>query len=470
MHRSEHPPSSIGEAALGFVEMTLKSTKSVGVLLLVAGLLAGAGLAYWLGSARQPPERVAQQEIVRAARVVAVPMIEVRPVAKGYGVARPGTAWQAVARVAGTIVYRHPELEDGSILAAGTRLLAIDPTDYEAAIAETKAQIAALEAEGDQLSADQTNLESLLRIERDRLALAERELERTRSLVERGATPAARLDEQESLTLNARKAVQELDNQVALLPSRRQRLEAEIAQAASRLERARRDLTYSTVSAPLDMRVSEVNVEQDQFVATGQQLLTADGIATAEVSAQIQFEAFRRIISSLPFAGDAVLPSNKIDLGAIDARVRLVAGGGAEWPGQIARIEGGLDPRIRTAQVVVRVDEPYRRAEPPDRPALVKNMHVEVELTGRPLPAMAVVPAAAVHEDHVYVLDDDNRLILRPVRIAFRQNGLALVREGLSGGERVVIDDLVPATAGMAIAPRAAPDVEEWLASAAGGA
>jgi hypothetical protein len=33
----------------------------------------------------------------------------------------------------------------------------------------------------------------------------------------------------------------------------------------------------------------------------------------------------------------------------------------------------------------------------------------------------------------------------------------------------VVIDDLVPATGGMAIAPRAAPDVEEWLASAAGG-
>jgi hypothetical protein len=79
-------------------------------------------------------------------------------------------------------------------------------------------------------------------------------------------------------------------------------------------------------------------------------------------------------------------------------------------------------------------------------------------------------PPERVAQQEIYVLDDDNRLILHPVRIAFRQNGLALVREGLSGGERVVIDDLVPATAGMAIAPRAAPDVEEWLASAAGGA
>jgi hypothetical protein len=56
------------------------------------------------------------------------------------------------------------------------------------------------------------------------------------------------------------------------------------------------------------------------------------------------------------------------------------------------------------------------------------------------------------------------------VRIAFRQNGLAIVREGLAGGERIVVDDLVPAIAGMAIEPRTAPDVEEWMASAADGA
>jgi multidrug efflux pump subunit AcrA (membrane-fusion protein) len=288
--------------------------------------------------------------------------------------------------------------------------------------------------------------------------------------MDQGAASAARLDEQESQTLNARKAVQELENQLALLPSRRNRLQAEVAQAVSRLDRAKYDLGYTTITAPLDMRVSEVNVELDQLVTAGQQLVAGDGIAVAEVPAQIQIEEFRRIVGSLPYAGDAVLFSDTIDLSAIEARVRLLAGGGGEWEGRVGRIEGGLDPQTRTVQAVVAVDEPYRSAEPPERPPLVKNMYVEVQLTGRPLPAMAVVPAAAVHEDKVYVLDGEDRLIIRPVRIAFRQNGLAIVREGLAGGERIVVDDLVPAIAGMAIEPRTAPDVEEWMASAADGA
>jgi multidrug efflux pump subunit AcrA (membrane-fusion protein) len=448
----------------------MRPEKILPVFLLAAGLAAGAGLAYWLSSMWQPPERVAEQEIVRAARVVEVPMVQVRPVAKGYGVAKPGSTWQAVSRVSGAVVYRHPDLEDGSIIAAGTRLLAIDPADYELAIAEAEAQIAVFDAERDQLGADQASLESLLAIEQDRLVLSGRELERIQRLVTQGAAPAARLDEQESQTLNARKAVQDLENQLSLLPSRRNRLHAETAQAVSRLERAKRDLTYTSIAAPLDMRVSEVNADLDEFVAVGQKLVSGDGIAIAEVPAQIQIEAFRRIIGTLPFAGDAVLLSDKIDLSAIGARVRLLAGGGGEWPGRISRVEGGLDPQTRTVQVVVAVDEPYRSARPPERPPLVKNMYVEVQLTGLPRPAMTVVPAAAVHEDHVYLLDDQNRLTIRAVRIAFRQNGLAIVEEGLAGGERVVIDDLVPAIAGMAIEPRSAPDVEEWMASAADGA
>jgi multidrug efflux pump subunit AcrA (membrane-fusion protein) len=448
----------------------MRPEKILPVFLLAAGLAAGAGLAYWLSSMWQPPERVAEQEIVRAARVVEVPMVQVRPVAKGYGVAKPGSTWQAVNRVSGTVVYRHPDLEDGSIIAAGTRLLAIDPADYELAIAEAEAQIAVFDAERDQLGADQASLESLLAIEQDRLVLSGRELERIQRLVTQGAAPAARLDEQESQTLNARKAVQDLENQLSLLPSRRNRLQAETAQAVSRLERAKRDLTYTSIAAPLDMRVSEVNADLDEFVAVGQKLVSGDDIAVAEVPAQIQIEVFRRIIGTLPLAGDAVLLSDKIDLSAIGARVRLLAGGGGEWQGRISRVEGGLDPQTRTVQVVVAVDEPYRSARPPERPPLVKNMYVEVQLTGLPLSAMAVVPAAAIHEGHVYVLDDQNRLTIRPVRIAFRQNGLTVVEQGLAGGERVVIDDLVPAISGMAIEPRAAPDVEEWMVSAGDGA
>jgi hypothetical protein len=83
---------------------------------------------------------------------------------------------------------------------------------------------------------------------------------------------------------------------------------------------------------------------------------------------------------------------------------------------------------------------------------------------------MAVVPASAVHENTIYVLDSDDRLELRPVEIGFRQNGLAMVAQGLEGGERIIVDDLVPAIAGMRVEPSPAPEILEWIVEAAGGA
>jgi multidrug resistance efflux pump len=117
---------------------------------------------------------------------------------------------------------------DGSIIAAGTRLLSIDPTDYELAIAEAEAQIAAFKAERDQLDADQDQSREPACIERTGWRSPSGTWSAYGHCRSRERPPAARLDEQESQTLNARKAVQELDNQLALLPSRRNRLEAEV--------------------------------------------------------------------------------------------------------------------------------------------------------------------------------------------------------------------------------------------------
>jgi multidrug efflux pump subunit AcrA (membrane-fusion protein) len=440
------------------------------VVVLLLALAAGGVLALWLAGGKQPPERLAAPEVIAIGRFVEAPVLRVRPTAKGFGVARPGATWQAVSRVSGTVIYRHPELESGTILAAGTRLVEIDPTDYELAIAEAEAQIAGLRAERDQLETDQANIERLLEIERDRLDLAERELDRVRTLVEREAAAASRLDEQETQTLAVRKIVQELENQLNVMPSRRKRLEAETDRNRSLLTRAKRDLGYTTITAPFDFRVADVSVEQDQFAAAGHVLLSADGIELAEVPAQMQLETFRRVVGSLPFGGEAELLSEKIDLTGIDATARLLTGGGATWPARVTRVEAGLDPQIRTAQVVIAVDEPYRSAVPPDRPPLVKNMYVEVELAGQPLAPMAVIPASAVHENTIYVLDSDDRLELRPVEIGFRQNGLAMVAQGLEGGERIIVDDLVPAIAGMRVEPSPAPEILAWIVEAAGGA
>jgi hypothetical protein len=76
-----------------------------------------------------------------------------------------------------------------------------------------------------------------------------------------------------------------------------------------------------------------------------------------------------------------------------------------------------------------------------------------VELRKKPKGKPVVVPASALHDGKVYVLDQDNRLEIRPVKSAFTQGGTTAIAKGLEAGETLVVSDLVPATAGMLLDP-----------------
>ena len=107
----------------------------------------------------------------------------------------------------------------------------------------------------------------------------------------------------------------------------------------------------------------------------------------------------------------------------------------------------------RTVPVVVTVENPYSGANPPARMPLVPNMQVEVTLTGAVLADAIVLPEAALHGESLYLVTQDNRLDLRSVVPAFRQDGLVVLREGASAGEQVVLDAIAPALPGMALVP-----------------
>jgi len=118
---------------------------------------------------------------------------------------------------------------------------------------------------------------------------------------------------------------------------------------------------------------------------------------------------------------------------------------------------------------VVRVAHPYRDARPPDRPPLQRDMYVRARLTAAsPSPRLAI-PASAVHQGEVWLVDDEQHLARREVGVAFTQGNLAIIGTGLAPGERVVVDDLPAAIAGMALAPRRDAALEARLAEQARG-
>ncbi len=422
-------------------------------LLALPPIALGIAAAVWMIASAPGPAQVDGRAPALPVRVMTVAVEDIRPTATAWGNLRAADSWVAVAEVQGEVIWRHPDLEPGRLIPEGTEVLRIDPADYELALAQSQADLAALAAETAQLTAEAANTGRILNLERARLALSEADLTRTRTLTQQGTVPQSRSDEAERATLLARRTVAELENTLALIPSREARIAAQVARSEAAIDRARRALDRTVLITPFALRVTEVSAERFQTIAPGQVVIRGDGIAATEVVAHLPIDSFRRLI------GDAIEDIALADMmrdgppTLIHVTLSPLSDPTQIWTAHVARIEGALDARARTVPVVVRVDDPYEGADPPRRLPLVPNMQVQLSFAGAPLTGVLAIPEAALHGDMVRILGPDDLLELRPVTAGFAQDGSVIITDGLAPGDRVVIDDIAPAIPGMALTP-----------------
>ncbi len=442
------------------------------IIPILTGLIVGAGLLALFVANRQSPMHDQTAAILPTLTVIEVQPVVFRLEARGNGLARPAETWLAIANVAGKVVEKHPDLDSGKLLPANTLLLVLDPSRYQLAIAAAQAELDSLAAEQALLDTEEENTRLLLDLERERLTLAERELSRIQSLAESNAISKSQQDEQLRTTLAQRQAVTTLNNQLGLIPSRRQRVGAQTDQTATRLAQAHRDLEDTRFFAPYDLRLAQVDVALHQNVTVGQRLFQADSIDAAEVETQVPIFTLRRLMAAVPQPTrlpDALDLGEFFDFSSIRAEVFLVGIDAAPWAGRVSRIASGLDPKTRTARVVVVVDQPYRNADPPLRPILQRDMYLRVLLSAESPEPLMVIPASAVHQGEVYLVDGHDLLERRAVTVGFTQNDLAVIRAGLEPGERVIVDDPGPALGGMKVVPRRDEELELQLRRRAAG-
>ena len=407
-------------------------------LLIVPPIVIGFLVLMFMAAGKQPPAKAERGEPTRTVRVIEVPLVELVAEAEGYGQVQPARVWTAVSQVSGRVTYIHPRLRDGEILAEDTELVRIDPTDYELALAQSRAELA-------ELNAQEQNAKASLDIEKRNLALAKKELERIQSLVKKGTASQSKADETERAMLAYRASVQNLQNTLALVPSQRSVLEARLALAES-------NLGHTVISAPFNMRVANLKVEADQYVPVGQSLFEGDAVDRVEIKAQVAMSSLRRLFIGRQNMQINIqsLSEEFADLIALDPLVRLDLGNHvAEWQAEFVRFSDTVDPETRTMGVVVAVDKPFEKVIPGYKPPLSKGMFVNVVMRGKQSMQRVLVPRTAVRSNAVYVADNDNRLRRRTVKILFSQGDISVVAEGLEPGERVVVSDLVPAVDGM---------------------
>jgi len=432
-------------------------------LLIIPALALGIVVFMLMSGGKQGAPREEQGEHATPVRFISTQAQEVVPVALGNGSVSPTRVWSAISQVQGRVVALPSQFRAGMVIQKDQVLLRIDDTDYQLALAQAKAAIQATEAQLKQLASQQNNFNISLKIEQEVFVSAEKEWQRLKQLAKQGTVSKSQLDAQERAYLAQKQQLQNIKNSLELLPSDRAVLKAQLAQQQALLEQAQLNLQRTTLKAPFNARLAEVNVELDQYIRVGEVLAVLDDMDQAEVEAQFPLEHFAQLVQ--PIDIKAMMAKGEMPgphMLNLKSRVQLNSNGGViSWDANFARTDAAIDPQTRTVGAVVTVDDPYANAMPPLRPPLVKGMYVSVLLEGPSHANQIAIPRQALHGDEVYVINADKRLQRRKVVLHLRQAGFVTVASGIAAGEQVVISDLIPAVDGMLLQP-----VEDQAATA----
>ncbi|KHT51574.1 efflux RND transporter periplasmic adaptor subunit [Vibrio sinaloensis] len=386
------------------------------------------------------------------ARIVETIPLELRasaPLAIGFGKVEPKVEWKAIAEVSGRVVYRNPMLQKGQVLQAGTEVIRIDPLDYELKLVQAQADLKSAQTSLAKLSQEEANLKQTLKIEKNRLAIANKELERKQNLRKKGLTSQSDVDQQTQSALSQRKIVLDIENQIGLMPDEKRVAQALVKVNGSKVEEAQRSLEKTIITLPYDLRIAEVDIEQDQVVNQQQTMIVAHGINTMEVEAQLSIHDMHTLASSLGEFERDTSGIPKPDTSFINARIELNSGNvTATWPATVSRISETVDPNQATAGVILEITQDYRALNPASAPPLVNGMFVRAYIEGQANPNW-VIPERALHGNKVYLLNDLNQLDIRPVEVLYRRDNQVIIDGDFEQGEKLILNDLLPAIEGM---------------------
>ena len=370
----------------------------------VVVLVAAGFAAKTLIDMREVPEAEAREVLVPRVRTLPAEESDYEVWVPSRGSVVPRTESRLVVEVAGRVVGISPDLVSGGFFEEGDVLLEIDPRDYELALAQAELDVARSER---RLAEEQADAD-----------VARREWE----TIGRGeATP---------LTLR--------EPQVA---------EAEAALAASRamLERAKRDLSRTQVTAPFSGRVRTKSVDVGQYVQPGVAVATLYATDVAEVRLPLPDGELQFL--QLPVSGRTGEEARP--------QVRLsatFAGERRRWEGTIVRTEGEIDPRTRMVMTVAQVVDPYGQDNPSSSVPLAIGMFVEADIRGVVLEDVIVLPRTALRDDgKLYVLDGDDRLRFVDVQVVRAERDSVVTRADIAPGTRVVVSPLEIVTDGMQV-------------------
>jgi RND family efflux transporter MFP subunit len=324
------------------------------------------------------------EEIKRAAPIVDIELItseSMNITIKSQGTVIPRTESQLYPEITGEVVYVSPKLDEGSSFNKGDVLLKIDSRDYELDIKTAEANL------------DDAN---------SALFVAQAESNFEREQWEQSNSGIA----------------SDLRLKIPQLKKAESRVEA----AQANLEKLKRNLQKTTISAPYDGLVRKKNVDRGTVIGPGYLIANIYAIDYVEVKLPIPDE-------DLAFL-DIPLDGTQIDI-ENQSKVTLVGSLGGKniiWEGNIVRMEAEFDSKSRMAILIARVSNPYKYEIP-----LRIGQFVEADITGKRYDNIYSIDREIIKNNNEVVVVNtlDSTLDFRAVNILRYIDDIALIDKGL---------------------------------------
>lgn len=438
---------------------------------ILPAIIAGSVVLAFLITKLQPAmEHQPDVGYITPVKVIDIKRYSIRPAIKGFGVVEPDILLESKAEVSGKIVFVHPQLRDGAIFPKDTVVIRIEEDDFQLSLQQAEADAAFSRAKLREIKVNLENTRVDLDLAKKKLNLAKKDLERTHSLLKKKMISQSSVDAKQTEVLKLEQEVQNLKSRLRTLPEQQASLESTLANTEAALESQRHNLGRTTIRVPFNARISELTVDENQYVSQGGLLFSAQTTDRVLINAQFPLDQFRILASSFSDSEALIREafrtgfSNRLfsELG-LSAKVRLADFESPIWEATVERISSSLDPATRTLGVIVSVDKPYEEIKPGVKPPLMKGMYAEVLLQGKARDVFPV-PRDALHENELFISGNENKLERRTVKPLQLQNSMALFAEGLKQGEKVIVSDLFPAIPDMALKPVQDERIQQQIA------
>ena len=407
-------------------------------------LLAAAAIgSYRLWDTRPEVAAKPARELSRTVAAVTVEHRDIRPGMRLYGSIVAGREVDLRPLVAGRIIEVGDSFADGGILRAGDLIIAIDPFDAQADVAEFRARVAEAGARLDEIAADLVAAGRLLDHDREQTELARRDVERRERLQGTAASSVKSLDDARLALSQRRQQVIERELMIDRLAAQADQQQAVHDRWRVFLSRAKRDLTETRLTAPFDGYLVDTDAGIGKRVGLGDRIARLIDAGRLEARFHLSNSEYARLLAGgdddgyrgraaevLWRIGDAAFGFKAV-IDRVDGRIDAQSGGVDLY----ARILGhGADGVLRPgAFIEVRIDDRLYRD-------------------------VVRLPESALHEDgaggeRVYVVVG-NRLEARGVEVLLRDGGDILLRGSLVDNERVVVTRLPEIGPGLLVSVR----------------